>query len=221
MSEKVLILEHVVKMYAPDIRAVNDVSLCLNQNGRASILGATGSGKTTLMRLICGIEKPSDGSITVLGDDIDALNPNQISKRVGVMMREPLFIEELTILENIMLSSLVGDGNKKNNQKRVHKLLDAMNISEIMHMRPSRVSRHKRCIVGFIRAVMLGPSLILADEPTGGLKENQANGLFDSLITFANMENIALLVLTDNPSIALKMENRYIMANGILTEDRT
>ena len=196
--ESILRLENVVKVYE-NRRAVNGVSLTLGAGEAAAICGPLSSGKTTLLRLISGVERPDSGRVFA-------------PKRIGVVQEQDGLICEYTILENVSLP-LTKTG-ERSARKQAKLLLEQLDIGYIAGAKPERVSPIERRLAALARAAMGGPELLILDELTAGFSEREAGLLWEGLNQTKGDGAVLLLTSEDSPP-TLKV---YTMERGQLLE---
>ena len=126
---------------------------------------------------------------------------------------------DFTALENVMMPMLIGRQNKSEAADRAEKMLQAVGLSHRITHRPSALSGGERQRVAIARALVNNPSLVLADEPTGNLDQKTTESIFDLIKQLNHEQNIAFLLVTHDLNLAQKLSRRFVMRDGILTEE--
>lgn len=175
--ENVLKVENVSKLYETEnnsILAVNDVSFQIPHGSFVGIMGASGSGKTTLLNLIATIDKTTNGTIRISGQNIVNI-PDEAAaefrrRHLGFVFQEYNLLETLTIYENIALALTIKEVSKESIRPTIQSLSEKLDISAILDKFPYEVSGGQRQRCACARAIVVNPDIILADEPTGNYK---------------------------------------------------
>ncbi|OGK08738.1 ABC transporter ATP-binding protein [Candidatus Roizmanbacteria bacterium RIFCSPHIGHO2_01_FULL_35_10] len=211
-------LEKVSKYYKIDeettFYALKDASLEIKEKEFISIIGPSGSGKSTLMHLIGLLDKPSQGEIIIQNKKISNLNDDQISSLrnefVGFVFQQFNLIPKLTVLENILLPTIYA--RKKINYEPKDKALDLLKKFGLFERRnsfPNKISGGQQQRVAILRALIMEPKLILADEPTGNLDSKSGKGIMELLKLLNEKEGMTIAVVTHETDIA-KYGNRIV-----------
>ncbi len=218
-----IVLDNVSKIYpvsAQTIRAVDDVSLSIDEGDFISIVGHSGSGKTTLLSLIGGITNPTSGVIKFEGEDISLLSSDALagyrSLKVGFMFQFASLLPMLTVQENLMLPTLFsGSGIVSDREVRLASELIAMvGLSDKAGMYPAQLSGGQQRRVAIARAFMNRPSVILADEPTGDLDEDTERDMMDFFRRMNKSERITFVMVTHNSDLAAMTNRKIRMHQG-------
>ena len=177
MSYYITVVENVSKLYETEnnsVLAVNDVSFEIPHGSFVGIMGASGSGKTTLLNLIATIDKPSNGTIRISGQNIvdipDEATAEFRRRHLGFVFQEYNLLETLTIYENIALALTIKEVSKESIRPTIQSLSEKLDISAILDKFPYEVSGGQRQRCACARAIVVNPDIILADEPTGSVK---------------------------------------------------
>jgi putative ABC transport system ATP-binding protein len=179
-------LSHVTKRYpvaSGAFDALRDVSLAIPSNQLVAITGKSGSGKSTLLNIITGIDRPSEGQVSINGIRVDKLSETALAswrgKNVGVVFQFFQLLPTLTILENVMLPmDFCNTYPRKERKDRALALLEKVNIGEQAGKFPAKLSGGQQQRVAIARALANDPPLIVADEPTGNLDSHTATSIF-------------------------------------------
>lgn len=193
----------VSKIYPPDVLAISDVSLTINQGEMVFLTGMSGAGKTTLLRLISRMEKPTKGMIDVAGLDVTKLpqrHIHRLRRRVGMAYQDFKLLPERTVADNIALAMEVVYQPRATIEKRVRELLDHLDLRRKLHTKAGELSRGEQQRVAIARAVANRPEIILADEPTGNL-DVETTGRVMSLFNELHREGATLLIATHDHSL--------------------
>ncbi|MGC4234805.1 MAG: ATP-binding cassette domain-containing protein [Niabella sp.] len=162
------------------------------------IAGPSGKGKTTLLHLLAGLLKPQSGNIYIDGTDITALHAGSLDKfrgqKTGIIFQQPHFVASLSVMDNLLLSPYLA--GIKVNKNRAKELLVQLNITEQTNKKPSRLSQGQLQRVSIARALMNNPAVILADEPTSSLDDENCYKVATLLQEQAAITNAALVIVT-------------------------
>ena len=173
----------------PDINLDKDENLL--------IIGSSGIGKTTLLHLLAGLLESNSGSITLYGQDISKLNQHQTDKfrgqNIGIVFQKPHFVNSLTVKENLQLAQYLG--NKKD-QNRIIDILSSLDILDKENKKPKKLSQGEKQRVSIAMAIVNSPKLILADEPTSSLDDENCDRVIKLLKKQASEFKAQLIVIT-------------------------
>lgn len=190
-----------------DYQALKGVSFEIKKNEFVSIIGPSGSGKSTLMHLLGLLDKPTKGDIFIEGKNIISLDDNQLStlrnEFVGFVFQQFNLISKLTVLENILLPTIYA--RKKLNydpQKKALDLIKKFGLAGKEYSYPNKISGGQQQRVAILRALIMEPKLILADEPTGNLDSKTGLEIMNLLKDLNDKEGITVVVVTHEADIA-------------------
>ena len=173
----------------PDINLGKDESLL--------IIGSSGIGKTTLLHLLAGLLESDSGSINIYGQDISKLTQHQIDKfrgqNIGIVFQKPHFVNSLTVKENLQLAQYLGN---KVDQNRIVDILSSLGILEKENKKPKKLSQGEKQRASIAMAIVNSPKLILADEPTSSLDDENCDRVIKLLKKQASEFNAQLIVIT-------------------------
>ena len=200
---------------------LNDLSWQVERGARVSITGPSGCGKTTLLNLIGALDRPDSGQIIFNGTDISTFSNDALAsfrnRELGFVFQQHHLLPQLTLWENVMLPLVpAGKGNLPESHQWAEHLLRKTGIWEQRHQKPAQLSGGECQRTAVVRAMINKPTLILADEPTGALDEQNAGNLAGLLIQLSREEGITLIVVTHAPEFAQKMETVFRLKNGQL-----
>lgn len=168
--------------------AVDRVSLSVGRGEFVVLRGPTGSGKSTVLKLLAGLVQPTAGEVIVAGDRVDAFNEMErrwLRRSMGLMMQEGRLLEDRTIHENVMLPALAAEESYAEARRRALLALEKCGIADLAPALPGRLSAGERQLALLARAVVNRPVVILADEPVAHLDEANAGALLALLSAFA------------------------------------
>lgn len=215
-------LIRVSKMYPPDVQALTDISLRVNQGEICYLTGASGAGKTTLLRLLCGIDSPDRGYIEVDGRELSKISRAELQtlrRRIGVAYQDFKLLPEKTVAQNIAFSMEVSYRSRLFIRSRTEELLEQLGLEEKLDSHAGKLSRGEQQRVAIARAVANKPVLILADEPTGNL-DAETTALVMNLFRRCNEQGTTLLIATHDYSIYSHSGSRVVrLERGRITEE--
>jgi len=206
--------------YRPVLKELN---LELSQGEKVAIIGPSGSGKTTLLNLIGALDLPETGKVLFEGTDITGYSKNELAgfrnKKLGFVFQMHYLMPQLTLWENVLLP-LLPQGNKISKEQKdwAEHLIRKVGIWEQRNQKPSEMSGGECQRTAVVRALINKPKLILADEPTGALDEDNAAALSELLIQLSNEENVTLVTVTHSTELAARMDKKYVLRNGKLVQ---
>jgi putative ABC transport system ATP-binding protein len=219
----VISVKDVSKSYSRDnfeIPVLNNLSLEVDEGDFLSLMGPSGSGKTTLLNLIAGIDKPSQGSITVGGTDISKLSESALAKwrahSIGFIFQFYNLIPVLTAFENVELPLLLTSLSKSERRKHVETVLNVVGLGDRMDHYPKQLSGGQEQRVAIARAVVTDPLLIMADEPTGDLDKNSADEILTLMERLNTEFKKTIIMVTHDPHAAEKAKTTRHLEKGYL-----
>ena len=200
------------------VLAVNDVSFQIPHGSFVGIMGASGSGKTTLLNLIATIDKPTNGTIRISGQNIvdipDEATAEFRRRHLGFVFQEYNLLETLTIYENIALALTIKEVSKEKIRPMIQNLSEKLDISAILDKFPYEVSGGQRQRCACARAIVVNPDIILADEPTGALDSHAARQLLDTFAMLCREFSATILMVTHDVMAASYCDRILFMKDG-------
>ncbi|MEI6708682.1 MAG: ABC transporter ATP-binding protein [Methylococcales bacterium] len=203
---------------------LHDISLDIDAGEFVAIVGASGNGKSTLLNLLAGIDKPSQGQVHVCGSALHKLTEEQLSvwrgKNIGIVFQFFQLLPSLSLLQNILLPmDFVAKKPKRERLERARYLLELVGLSDQSQQLPSQVSGGQQQRAAIARALANDPQLIVADEPTGNLDETTADAVFELFLTL-NQQGKTLVMVTHNESLAESASRRIVLHSGHIVDDQ-
>lgn len=204
--------------YRPVLQNLN---LEIGKGERIAIVGPSGSGKTTLLNLVGALDQPESGKILFEGTEISGYDKKQLAafrnKNLGFVFQLHHLMPQLTLWENVLLPLLASGQKITDEQKsRAEYLIQKTGIENQKNQKPSEMSGGECQRTAVVRALINKPALLLADEPTGALDQENASALTELLIQLSQEENITLVTVTHSVEMAERMEKIYTLKNGKL-----
>jgi len=212
------------------LRVLTDVSFDLQPGGGAAITGPSGSGKSSLLYIIGGLEPPSSGTVTLDGDNPYRLNAAALAafrnRRIGFVFQDHCLLPQCTVLENVLVPTLArvpkgegrGDGRPSQNdvQERARYLVAQVGLSDRIDHRPAELSGGERQRVAIARALIGQPSLLLCDEPTGNLDRASGENVSSILLDLNRSAGTILIVVTHSAELAARLPTRFELRDARL-----
>jgi len=203
---------HVYKTFDGNCSALADITLRIDPGEMVFLVGPSGAGKTTLMRLIFREEMASSGQIIVHGKNLNKMKDSQVChlrRKIGVVFQDFKLIHSKTVFENVAYVLQVQGKSRSEIEKRVWKSLKRVGLEHKMDQWPRRLSGGEQQRVAIARAIVNDPILLLADEPTGNLDTEMAQDIM-GLFMDINIQGTAVLMATHNMRIVEEMKKRVI-----------
>lgn len=202
------------------ITPLDDVSLNVEQGEFISLMGASGTGKSTLLNLIASIDKPDQGSIVIGGTDITRLSRSRLANwraaNIGYIFQTHNLVPVLTAYENIELPLLLLPMSRKDRRNRVEIAMQAVDLLERADHYPRQLSGGQEQRVGIARAIVTHPKVVVADEPTGDLDPDTSNQILELLRRLKEQLDVTLLMVTHDADAAAIADKQLRLDRGKL-----
>ena len=215
-------LEHVSKAYSAGVPAVNDVNLEIDDGEFVFIVGDSGSGKSTIIKLLLKELEPTEGTITINEKVLSKIKRKQVPKfrrNVGVVFQDFRLLKDRNVYDNIAFAQKVIGRSTAHIKKRVPQMLAMVGLAAKYKSKPRELSGGEQQRVAIARALVNEPSILLADEPTGNLDNNNAWELM-KLLEEINEKGTTVIVVTHNLEIVKVMKKRVItIKKGVIVGD--
>ena len=211
------------RMGESEIRAVNDVSFSIAAGEFVALLGTSGSGKSSLLNLIAGLDTPSSGSVAVAGRDLARMSREELARyrrsTVGMVFQAFNLVAAMTVLENVELPMRFAEVPRDQRLTRARTAIERVGLGHRLDHRPSELSGGEQQRASLARALVNSPQLLLADEPTGNLDSRTGSEIMD-LIHTIHGEGTTVLMVTHERPLAERYASRFIfLRDGKLAED--
>jgi len=217
-------LEKIYRDADLEVRAVDGVSLNIEDGEFTAIVGPSGSGKTTLLNIIGGLDTPNRGSVKVASHELTGMSKSDLIDfrlhNIGFVFQSYNLIPVLTAYENIEFVMLLQNRSLKERKQRVEELLEAVGIAEKSKKRPSQLSGGQQQRVAVARALAPKPKFILADEPTANLDSKSTAKLLDIMEQLNLKEGITFLFSTHDQRVIDRARRVVTLTDGKITEDK-
>lgn len=219
-----LIAENLTKEFprrGGDLDILRGVSFQLAPGRSLAVMGPSGCGKSTLLNILGTLEPPTSGRVTIDGEDPFRLAPQALARfrnrRIGFVFQEHHLLPHLTALENVLLPSLARKDSGDMSGKAVE-LLGRVGLSDRRDHFPAEMSGGERQRAAIARALLLGPAIVLADEPTGNLDRRTAEEIADLLSELPRADQVALVVVTHSETLAARFDRTCELVDGELAD---
>ncbi len=221
-------LEGLKKSYGrgdKKLEVLRGIDLELNAGDTVAVLGSSGAGKSTLLNIIGALDRPTEGSVSVDGNPIFSFDEKKLAEfrnsTVGFVFQFHHLLPEFTAVENVMLPSMIAGVEISEAKAAAEELLVSVGLRDRLTHKPGELSggEQQRCAI--VRALIRKPKVILADEPTGNLDKKTGLEVFDLLLELNKKENITLIVVTHNESLAERLSRRIEMVDGRIVEEKS
>jgi lipoprotein-releasing system ATP-binding protein len=220
-----VVVEGLCKTYrkgADAVRVLDGVDLRVERGEAVALVGASGTGKSTFLHLLGLLDRPDGGHIRFDGVEVGGLaepaRDRLRNRSIGFVFQAHHLLPELSALENVMVPVRLAGGPVEVARERALALLDAVGLARRVGHRPGELSGGEQQRVAIARALVMGPGLVLADEPTGNLDPTTASGVFDLFMDLHRHLGSTLLVVTHAPEIAAAFPRRLQMQAGRFVE---
>jgi len=222
-------LQQVSKAYASggqSLPVLSGVDLAVAGGESIAIVGPSGCGKSTLLNIIGALDVADVGTVRVAGDELSQMNDRQLARlrnqRIGFIFQQHHLLPQCTVLENALVPTLIADkAERQTARDHAVKLLKRVGLDERIDHRPGQLSGGECQRVAVVRALVNQPSVVLADEPTGALDQDNALNLIDLLVELNGEQNAALVMVTHAMDLADRMARKARLVEGRLEESAT
>ena len=206
---------------AGSLTVLNGVDLSLARGDALAVTGPSGSGKSSLLFVLGGLERPTEGFVRLRGRDVFAANETELAawrqESVGFVFQEHHLLPQCTVLENVLIPRLAGPGTTAEDVTRATQLLERVGLQHRLEHRPAQLSGGERQRVAVCRALINQPALLLADEPTGNLDRENADAIGSLLLELSRDVGSILICVTHSTDLATRFPRRADLRDGRLT----
>lgn len=211
-----IVMENVYKKYPNGVVAANGIDVAIEQGEFVYVVGASGAGKSTFIKMMYREEKPTSGKIIVNGIDIAKLKSSKVPlfrRSIGVVFQDFKLLPSLTVYENVAFALEVIEESPRIIKKRVMEVLELVNLKHKTRMLPSELSGGEQQRVSIARSIVNSPSIVIADEPTGNLDPDTS---WEIMKTFEkiNSHGTTIVMATHNKEIVNTKKHRVIAIDG-------
>lgn len=224
MADVLLRLERVTKRYEIETEGDNttvleEIDFEAHRGDSVGILGPSGSGKTTLLNLMGTLDQPTSGQVILDGQGLSRLGERELAalrnRDIGFIFQLHHLLPQLTVFENVLIPTLVHrqGGTSGDAEQRAKALLDRVGLGHRLNHRPGRISGGERQRAAVVRALINRPKLLLADEPTGALDQENAQSLFELLLDLNREEGVTLICVTHALPLAERLGRVFHLAD--------
>jgi ABC-type lipoprotein export system ATPase subunit len=223
-DEVILSVSNLHKVYSRDkipLHVLKGIDVEIKRGSIVSVTGESGSGKSTFLNLVGGLDIPSRGAVVINGVNIVGLDDQSLSRfrntQLGFIFQFHYLLPDFSALENVMLPYLKFKFNKKESEQRAKKLLTDVGLKERIHHKPSELSGGEQQRVAIARALVCDPEIVLADEPTGNLDEDNSDMVRNILWKLREKYNLTVLLVTHNLHLAKQADKVMKLSHGVFT----
>lgn len=218
-----IILKQIHKTYPNGTHALNGINLTIEQGEFVYIIGPTGSGKSTIIRLLNGEEKPSKGTVEVAGINVGKLRHGRVPiyrRNLGVVFQDFKLLEKKTVFENVMFALEVVNAPTRIARKRAREVCVLVGLGDKLNAYPHQLSGGQQQRTAIARAIANRPKVLICDEPTGNLDPAKSSEIIDILDKINTDENTTVVVVTHDQQIVDNYRRRTIaLHEGYLVSD--
>jgi len=203
-----------------EIRVLEDLDLEIRQAERVAIVGESGVGKSTLLHILGTLDRPSEGKVFLAGQDLFALPESELAalrnREIGFIFQLHHLLPDFTAIENVMMPGLIAGLSPVQAREQAEEILRKVGLGERLTHRPGELSGGEQQRVAIGRALVLGPRVILADEPTGNLDPATGEGVLQLLLTLHQEMGITMAIVTHSERLASAMDHTLRLSGGKL-----
>lgn len=221
---KILCLNNIKKSFPQPtgkLEILRGINLEIVEGETIALVGASGSGKTTMLQIAGLLSQPSSGDVLLKGENINSLNERRRTilrgSSLGFVYQFHHLLPEFTALENVILPQLVIGKSQAEAENNAKKLLDEFGLAERLTHRPAQLSGGEMQRVAIARALANDPALLLADEPTGNLDDATSETVFKLLMEAVKLRKMTALIATHNLDLAGQMSRKVTLESGVLS----
>jgi ABC-type lipoprotein export system ATPase subunit len=205
------------------VRALDGVSLCIEAGEFVSVMGRSGSGKTTMLDLIGLLLRPTSGTVRIDGVDTSRLSDGRRAdmrgQRIGFIFQEYNLLPALNVVENVMLPMRYAKANVKDGRKRALELLEGVGLSDRVSHRPDELSGGEQQRVAIARSLVNRPTLVLGDEPTGAVDSETSQELLSLMRRLNREEHVTFVIVSHDIDLASQADRMIRLRDGRVVSD--
>ena len=220
-NKEILRFKNITHVYDQDyqkIKVLNNINFEIYRGEIVSLIGPSGTGKSTLLNIAGLLETPTFGSVSLAGQNCKDFNEDAKTSirgsQIGFIFQSHRLFPEFSAIENVMIPQLIMGITKVKAEKKSKELLSVLGLEKRFNFRPAKLSGGEAQRVAIARSLANSPNLILADEPTGNLDPNSAKNVFEILYKLVKSLDISCLIATHNHDLAKLMDNSIVLKNG-------
>ncbi|KAA3659089.1 MAG: ABC transporter ATP-binding protein [Chloroflexi bacterium] len=226
-QKPIISLKNIVKAFPvgdDNITVLHDISLDIHPGEFVSIVGPSGNGKSTLLNMITGIDRPTAGEVIVTGRNVHKMSENQLAKwrgrEVGIIFQFFQMLPSLSLLQNVSLPmDFMNKYGRSERRQRAMNLLEMVGLADQANKLPGMVSGGQQQRAAIARALATDPKLLVADEPTGNLDAKTAGQVFDLFIKLVEEQGKTMLMVTHDKQLAARIPRKIEIVNGRVATD--
>lgn len=224
---ELLKLEQLYKKYSQDngeisVTALENINLCVEEGEFVSIMGTSGSGKSTMMNILGCLDKPTSGFYFLDGEDVSKYTDSRLAeirnKKIGFVFQSFNLLPKLTALENVELPMVYAGAGRKERQEKAMTALEKVGLEKRVKHKPNELSGGQRQRVAIARALVNEPSIIMADEPTGNLDSKSTVEIME-IFQGLNNEGKTVVMVTHEPDVAQYTKRIVLFKDGQIIDD--
>jgi lipoprotein-releasing system ATP-binding protein len=223
LPDRVLVAAGLGKIYPlpkGELRVFEGLDFALGRGELVAVMGASGVGKTTLLNLLGGLDRPTEGRVVLDGDDLFAGNDRDVAavrnRKIGFVFQVYHLLPEFTSVENIAFPLLIAGETRREAFARAGRMLAEVGLEDKAESRPSQLSGGEQQRVAIARALVASPRLLLADEPTGNLDWRTGEKVLRLILDLHESKGLSSILVTHNEKIARYCDKVYEMAAGTM-----
>jgi lipoprotein-releasing system ATP-binding protein len=206
-----------------NLTVLKGVDINIGKGEIVSIVGSSGAGKSTLLHILGTLDKADKGQISLHGQKLEALSGSKLAafrnKHIGFVFQFHHLLPEFTALENVCIPGWIAGNKKKDVVIKATELLKTLGLENRLENKPQQLSGGEQQRVAVARALINGPSIVMADEPTGNLDSANAKELHQLFIDLRNQFNQTFLIVTHNEELAKMSDRTLMMKDGLMIKD--
>ena len=212
MRMEMIRLEHVTKSFGR-YKALDDVSIVVEEGEFLTVIGRSGCGKTTMLRMINGLQKPDSGKVYAAGEDVGEADLIRLRRKIGYVIQNKGLFPHMTVEKNIIYVPVIsGQKDKRQNRKLAEELIGLVGLErEMLDRYPEELSGGQQQRVGIARALASRPKLLLMDEPFGGLDEITKRAMQNELLALQKKLGMTVVFITHDIREAMKLGDRVLV----------
>ncbi len=222
---EMLRLENIYKQYNQgelSVTALNNINLTVNEGEFVSIMGSSGSGKSTMMNILGCLDSPTDGLYLLEGEDVSKYNDSKLAevrnKKIGFVFQSFNLLPKMTAIENVELPMVYSNVPIKMRHERAKAALEKVGLGKRIHHKPNELSGGQRQRVAIARALVNNPAIIMADEPTGNLDSKSTFEIME-IFQRLNDEGTTIVMVTHEPDVATYTKRIVTFKDGNIIND--